>query len=145
MSRQANEACLATHLEAEARHDLAPTVATLHPRCVFLDEPLGLRFDGHEGAGRHYRMWWDGLGVTLDGGALHWVDDDLVIGESAFAGRHDGEFAGLAATGRPVRLPFVVFVRFRDGLLYEERFVYDLNGLLRQLGAPAFIPPGGTR
>jgi hypothetical protein len=37
-----------------------------------------------------------------------------------------------------MRLPFVVFVRFRDGLLASERFVYDLNGLLLQLGQAAW-------
>ena len=67
--------------------------------------------------------------------------DDALIGEAAFpVGRHGGSFAGLQPTGRPVRVPFVVFVRFRDGLLAGERFVYDLNGLLRQLGQPAFQP-----
>jgi predicted ester cyclase len=55
-------------------------------------------------------------------------------------GRHVGPFACLPPTGRPMRLPFVVFVRFRDGLLAGERIVYDLNGLPRQLGQPAFEP-----
>lgn len=140
MSRQTNEACLRAHLSAEGRHDMAGTLATLHPECVFLDEPLGLRFTGREGARRHYEIWWNGFGVTLDGGLLHWVDENLVIGDSTFVGRHDGQFAGLAPTGRALRLPFVVFVSFRDGLLAGERFVYDLNGLLRQLGQPAFTP-----
>lgn len=30
---------------------------------------------------------------------------------------------------------FAVFVPFRDGLMAGERFYYDLDGLLRQLGA----------
>jgi hypothetical protein len=37
-----------------------------------------------------------------------------------------------------MRLPFVVFVHFRDRLLASERFVYDLNGLLLQLDQPAW-------
>jgi hypothetical protein len=37
-----------------------------------------------------------------------------------------------------LRLPFVVFVGFRDGLIASERFVYDLNGLLAQLGGAAW-------
>lgn len=72
------------------------------------------------------------------------ASEDLVIGDAAFAGRHDGQFAGVAPTGREMRLPFVVFVSVRDGLLAAERFVYDLNGLLRQLGQPAFNPPAGA-
>lgn len=140
MTRQANATCLQAHLLAETRHDMTSTLDTLHPSCVFIDEPLGLRLEGREGAREHYAMWWSGFGATLDAGRLHWVADDLVIGEATFVGRHDGPFAGIAPTGRPLRLPFVVFVGFRDGLLAGERFVYDLNGLLRQLGQPAFEP-----
>lgn len=141
MNRQVNERCLQAHLAAETRHDMAATLDTLHPDCVFLDEPLGLRFEGRAGARRHYEMWWAGLDATLDeGGALHWINDDLVIGDAAFVGYHGGPFAGLEATGRPLRLPFVVFVRFQDGLLAGERFIYDLNGLLRRLGHEAYIP-----
>jgi SnoaL-like polyketide cyclase len=73
-------------------------------------------------------MWWSGFGATLDGGTLHWISDDLVVGDASFTGRHVGQFAGMPATGRSIRLPFVVFVDFRDGLLAGERFVYDLNG-----------------
>jgi len=140
VSRWSNEACLRAHLSAEGVHDMPSTLKTLHPECRFLDEPLGLRFEGRDGARQHYDMWWSGFGATLDGGALYWVRDDLVIGDSTFVGRHDGTFAGLAATGRPLLLPFVVFVDFRDGLLAGERFVYDLNSLLRQVGHAAFAP-----
>jgi ketosteroid isomerase-like protein len=141
VNRQDNERCLQAHLAAEMRHDMTATLNTLHPGCVFADEPLGLRFEGRDGARRHYEMWWAGLDATLDpAGALHWAGDDLVIGDAVFVGHHRGPFAGLAATGRPVRLPFVVFVRFQDGLLAGERFIYDLNGLLRQLGQPAYVP-----
>jgi hypothetical protein len=120
---------------------MGATLETLHPECVFVDEQLGLRFVGRDGARRHYEIWWEGLDVTLEGGDLHWATDDFVIGESAFVGTHKSAFAGLAATGRSLRVPFVVFVQFRDGLLAGERFIYDLNGLLAQLDWPAFTPP----
>lgn len=146
MSRKSNEALLLDHLAAETRHDLPATLSTVHPDCTFVDTPLGLTFEGHRGASAHYEMWWTGFGARPDGGMLHWVDDGLVIGESTFVGRHDGSFAGIAPTGRDIALPFVVFVRFRDGLLAGERFVYDLNSLLAQLGQPAFMPrTGATR
>jgi predicted ester cyclase len=137
---ESNEACLQAHLAAEVRHDMEGTLATLHPDCVFIDQPLGLRLEGREGARTHYELWWSAFGNTLDAGERHWVRDDLLIGEAAFVGRHLGSFAGLPPTGEPIRLPFVVFVTFRDRLLAGERFVYDLNDLLRQLGQPAFEP-----
>jgi steroid delta-isomerase-like uncharacterized protein len=138
--REMNEQCLRAHLAAETRHDMDATLATLHPECVFVDEPLGLRLEGLEGARAHYNMWWSAFGNTIDGRGVHWVRDDLLIGEAAFVGRHVGVFAGIPPTGRTIELPFVVFVRFRDGRLAGERFLYDLNGLLRQLGQPAFGP-----
>jgi len=141
-TREDNERTVATHLAAENCHDLEATLATLHPDCVFVDEPLGLRLEGREGAARHYRLWWNAFANTLDGGALHWVGDDLLIGDSAFVGRHRGDFLGIAPTDAEIRLPFVVFVGFRDGLVASERFVYDLNGLLAQLKRPAWdVPP----
>lgn len=141
LRRATNEACLQTHLEAEQHHDMAATLATLHPECVFEDYPAGLRLCGHEGARRHYEMWWRGFGVGLDAGRLDWVTDDRVIGQAVFVGTHSGNFLGIEATGRAIRLPFVVEVCFLDGLLLSERFLYDMNNLLLQLGQPAFRPP----
>ncbi len=135
-----NQRVLLQHVLAENHHDIEATLATLHPECLFIDQPLGLRFEGHHGARAHYHMWWKALDVrTDDGSVLHGVNDDLLIADSAFVGRHRGDFAGvIAPTNNPFRMPFVVFVEFKDQLLYSERFVYDLNGLLEQLGQPSF-------
>jgi steroid delta-isomerase-like uncharacterized protein len=136
MSRDRNEACLRAHLAAERNRDMEATLATLHPECRFVDEPLGLDLHGRDGARRHYELWWSAFGAVPDDGQVHWVDDDLVIGEATFVGAHVGPFRGIAPSGQAIRLPFVVFVRFRDGLLAGERFVYDLATLYRQLGHP---------
>jgi hypothetical protein len=101
MSRQANEACLREHLAAENRHDMDGTLATLDPACEFVDEQLGQRWHGRPGAREHYAMWWSAFGNTVDGGQVHWVADDLLIGEACFVGRHIGNFAGIPATGPP--------------------------------------------
>jgi steroid delta-isomerase-like uncharacterized protein len=140
MTRARNEECLRAHLAAENAHDMDATLATLHPDCVFLDEPIGRRYEGRDGAYEYYVSWWSAFGNTIERGELHWPRDDLAIGDAAFVGRHVGTFAGIEATGAPMRLPFVVFVEFREGLIVGETFVYDLNGLLRQLGQPAFAP-----
>jgi hypothetical protein len=137
-TREDNKACLARHLEAEGRHDMEVTLETLHPECLFEDRPVGLTLHGREGARRHYTMWWSAFGVTTDEGRLHWVRDDLAIGEAFFSGIHKGPFLGIAPTGRAIRFPFTVMVGFRDGLLSGERFTYDLNDILRQIGAPFF-------
>lgn len=146
MSRADNESVLRAHLVAETQLDMDATLATVHPECLWVDEQLGLRLEGRNGARLHYDIWWSAFRAAPDNGAVHWVDDDFVVGEAEFVGTHVGPFAGIPPTGQSIRLPFVVFVRFRDGLLAGERFVYDLNTLLRQLGQhqaveiPAFRP-----
>lgn len=136
-NRETNEQCLLVHMKAEAEHDLAAVLATIHPDTLFEDQPLGLVLNGRDAAARHYRTWWDAFGIQTDGGVLHWVSDDLAIGEADFVGTHIGRFLGVEPTGRSIRFPFTVYVRFKDGLLSGERFFYDLNMIMAQLGQPS--------
>lgn len=132
-----NQSMLFRHLAAENAHDMAETLATIHPDCVFRDMATGQVFPGRAGAERHYRQWWDAFGNVVERSALggaHWIDDETYVAEPQYTGRHVGPFLGLAPSGRGFTLPFVVFVRFREGLFVEERFYYDLATLLRQLG-----------
>jgi steroid delta-isomerase-like uncharacterized protein len=132
-----NRLMLQRHLAAENAHDMAATLATVHPDCMFRDFATGQEFPGLAGAERHYRQWWSAFGNVVEraplGGAW-WLDDETYVAEPQYAGRQVGPFLGLPATGRRFVLPFVVFVRFREGLFVEERFYYDLGSLLRQLG-----------
>ena len=139
--REINQACVQRHLKAEMMHDMETTLATLHPDCLFEDRPIGLTLRGRDQARRHYELWWSAFGIGLDSGKQYWAADDLLIAEVDFVGRHVGDFLGIAPTGREIRLPIVVVVGFRDGFLASERFTYDLNDLLRQLGQPAFQSP----
>lgn len=129
-------ACLRMHLQAENRHDMAGTLATLSPDCAFEDIPMGRRFDGHEGAREYYRLWWSAFSVTVEGtGRGYWLSDSLFVSEAVYHGQHIGPFLGVAATGNAIRLPFVVFVSFTQGLFGGERFYYDMATLLRQIGS----------
>jgi hypothetical protein len=126
------------HLKCEAQHDMAGTLETVHPDAVFEDGPVALHLRGREQAEQHYRLWWKAFQIRTEGGALYWVNDSLVIGDSFFIGKHVGSFLGIAPTNKEVRFPFTVYVSFRDGLVAQERFVYDLNGLLAQIEYAAF-------
>jgi steroid delta-isomerase-like uncharacterized protein len=126
------------HLQAENLHDMAGTLATLSPDCVFEDIPMGRRFDGHEGAREYYQLWWSAFAVTVEGiGRSYWLNDSLFVSEAIYHGRHMGPFLGIPATGNAIRLPFVVFVSFTQGRFGGERFYYDMSTLLRQIGASA--------
>ncbi|HEU0022991.1 MAG TPA: ester cyclase [Thermoleophilaceae bacterium] len=66
---------------------------------------------------------------------------DLVVGEDAnadrweFTGTHRGEFIGLAATGRSIKVEGAAFSRFDEhGLVVEDVNFWDVAAVLAQLG-----------
>ena len=131
-------ALVGRHLEAENAHDLAGTLATLHPECRFEDFATGQSWSGHDGAAAHYRQWWSTFDVAVQRGPGQqaiWSPDDFFMAESTWHGKHIGPFLGLAPTGRTIVQPFVVVLTFKDGLMAGERFHYDLASLVRQIGA----------
>jgi steroid delta-isomerase-like uncharacterized protein len=132
-----NAPMLFQHLAAENAHDLDGTLATLHPDCVFRDHATGQVWHGRDGAAAHYRQWWDCFNVEVvrrKGQSAGWLGDDAYTAEATWVGTHTGSFLGIPATGRKIEQPFVVFVAFKEGLMSEERFHYDLASLLRQIG-----------
>ena len=76
------------------------------------------------------------------------VQDVLVSGDKAVArvratGTHQGEFLGMAATGRSVDVQLIDITRFGDdGLAREHWGVFDALALMQQLGAIPQSPPG---
>lgn len=125
---------LARHTEAENAHHLADTLATLTPDCTFEDVALGLTLTGHEGASRYYRMWWEGLDVTVDvENVLAVADQPVVVAETTWQGRHVGPFLDIPATNREVMVPVVIIARLDEGLLAHERLYWDRQHVLDQI------------
>jgi steroid delta-isomerase-like uncharacterized protein len=63
-----------------------------------------------------------------------WVEQgDVVVTEEVMEGTHKGDFAGLAPTGRRVRLPICHVTRVVDGKIVERIAYHDTAGILRQL------------
>jgi steroid delta-isomerase-like uncharacterized protein len=63
-----------------------------------------------------------------------WVEqDDVVVTQELMEGTHHGVFAGLAPTGRPVKLPICHVTRVVDGRIVERTAYHDTAGILRQL------------
>lgn len=63
-----------------------------------------------------------------------WVEqDDVVVTEEVMEGTHQGAFAGLAPTGRRVKLPICHVTRVVDGKIVERIAYHDTAGILRQL------------
>ena len=66
------------------------------------------------------------------------VGNDQVVDELVLSFTHDIEMPqllpGIAPTGRHVRLPFCVVVRFEDGKVAHEHIYWDQASLLAQIG-----------
>ncbi len=131
-----NKRLVDIHVEAENKHLLIETINTLHPECVFEDIPLGQIYKGREGATEYYQTWWNAFEIIVESNrGIQWTIDGNMVAESRYVGTHTGDFFGLKSTGRPIDLPFVVIIGFREGLMLGERFYYNLPYLLGQLGA----------
>ena len=77
---------------------------------------------------------------------MHWsveeqiAQADKVVTRFEWTGTHHGDFLGVPATGRPVKVWGMVIDRFEEGRIKETRILMDTLGLMMQLGVIA--PPG---
>ena len=63
------------------------------------------------------------------------IAGETVILEMVGTGTHDGDFMGIAATQRKVRLPVISVVETKNGAIAAVREWVDTGAMLRQLGA----------
>ena len=102
------------------------------------DEPPGV--DGVIQTLRWLHSVFSGLNVDI-----HHVigEGDTVAVHCTLTGRHSGDLMGIPPTNRPVAIPMIHIVRFRDGKAAEHWAVHDDMATMRQLGAlPAGPQPG---
>jgi steroid delta-isomerase-like uncharacterized protein len=71
------------------------------------------------------------------------VGEGKAAGEFVFVGTHTGEFAGIPATGRSVRVPYTVFYDLSDGKITALRLQGFASGLVAAITAEA-MPAAGT-
>ena len=62
------------------------------------------------------------------------VEDDMVAGRFALTGTHQGDFAGIPATGRQVSVTGHDFVRIVDGKVTDHWLEMDTMTMMQQLG-----------
>ena len=103
------------HSIAEDRRDIDGLVATLSPDCVYEIVGSGLRWDGHAGARAFYAELFAAFPDN------RFALTDIVIGPQGvfeavvLEATHIGPFAGLAPTGRPVRLELAILFPWDPG------------------------------
>lgn len=68
------------------------------------------------------------------------AEGDIVAFRSTMTGTHRGPFQGLPPTGKPISVAHMHFIRLIDGKTTDLWHVWDVAGLMRQLGAAAPRP-----
>jgi len=61
------------------------------------------------------------------------IGEDQAMVEGEIVGTHIGEFAGVPATGKAVRVPLCVVYDLDDGLIKRARVYLEMATLMRQL------------
>ena len=95
------------------------------------------------GRGQVSKENFKAFAVTLRGAFPDWhttleemiAEDDQVAERWTGRGTHQGEFQGIAPTGRQVTVPGFVFYRVASGKIAEFRGLFDGLSMLQQLGA----------
>jgi predicted ester cyclase len=105
----------------------------LRPDAVFTNLTTGDQWVGPEAIGGMLRWFYSvAFEATVEEPRLI-ADDHAVVLAGTFAGRHIGEFAGVDATDRDVRVPLVVMYDLVDGEISAGRFLFDTAAFLAQV------------
>jgi steroid delta-isomerase-like uncharacterized protein len=132
-TRQTREAAVRSHMEAECRHDVAATLNSFaEPNYDVV--PLGAPANGHaaveELLGGLFEAFPDFEAREL---SLH-HGDDIVFVDTLITGTHQGTWAGVPASGRPIEVRCGCIFHFNDDQLTKETVFFDHATLLAQIG-----------
>jgi predicted ester cyclase len=119
------------HSIAEDRRDIDGLISTLAPECAYEIVGTGLRWEGHAGA----RAFYTELFAAFPDNRFSLTD--IVIGPQGvfeavlLEATHEGPFAGLQPTGRPVRLELAILFPWNPaaGLFDGEQIFLDRSAL----------------
>ena len=120
-------------------------LSMMAPDVVFTTMATG---DQHRGPEEVRRMLDHIYHVAFD---AHAELRTLLFGETQamiegwFVGTHIGEFAGMPATGRQVKVPLCVVYDLEDGMIKRGRVYLEVPVMLRQLRGEAALAEAGSR
>jgi predicted ester cyclase len=116
-----------------AARDAAALAAT-HSENGSVASPVGGVLEGRAEIERIYRLWFSAFPDMVMAQDDLLVDGDRVAMLTRMTGTHAGDFFGLAPTGRRVEVQIAHFMTVGDGLVLDERRIYDFTGMLVQVG-----------
>jgi uncharacterized protein (TIGR02246 family) len=104
--------------------------------------PVGGVLEGRAEIERVYRLWFSAFTDILVQQDHVVIDGDQVVVIARMSGTHSGDFFGLAPTGRHLEVQVALLQKVADGVVVEERRIYDFTGLLVQVGVLKAKPVG---
>ena len=96
-------------------------------------EGTSQRADGREAAGQLIRYVHESAFDARMELKNLFTDEGKAAIEADFAGTHTGEFAGIPATGRTVRVPYSVLYDLSGGQISALRIYFPMSLLIEQL------------
>jgi steroid delta-isomerase-like uncharacterized protein len=134
MSAKKNEATVRTWLEEafnkgyidDQAHIFSPSYTWPELPPVFPKGPKGLL-----DFVRAFRAGFPDLRFVIEDVVSN---DDRVVWRAIGTGTHRGDFMGIPATGKAIKVQAIIMSRFEDGLWKEDRVCWDQFGMMQQLG-----------
>ncbi len=133
--REVRERIVRQHLDAENRQDAEGTVRTFHsPRYEVF--PFAAVADGAQAVQDLLSELFTAFPDFHVEASKIYHSDDAVIMEVEMSGTHKGApWAGLAPTGRKMKVPLVAICVFEADRMICEKVYYDMATAMQQLGA----------
>ena len=133
MTRDEILALIKRRHEGWAARDAAALAAT-HAEHGTVASPIGGVLEGRDEIARIYRLFFSAFPDLVMQQDEVLIDGDRVVVVARLAGTHAGDFFGMAPTGRHFDVQVALILTVADGLVHDERRIYDFTGVLVQVG-----------
>ena len=133
MTRDEVVALLARREAGIAALDVA-MLQSIYADAAALESPLAGSVVGRDAIGRVFDGFFQAFPDLTIIAEPPLIDGDRVAELSTISGTQNGDFMGLAPTGKAMKFRMVSLLTIRDGLIVREQRTYDFTGLLIQLG-----------
>jgi steroid delta-isomerase-like uncharacterized protein len=107
--------------------------AVMAPDVVFTVMATGQEFHGPDAVAGMLEFFYHGAFEATAEEMNLVIGEGEAVGEWSFIGRHVGEFAGVPATGKEVRVPLAVAYDLADGRVTQARIYFETPAFLAQV------------
>ena len=134
MTRKQVEALIVRREKAQSQHDV-PGISVLYTDDVVVESPMaGGRVHGRAAVDEVNHAWIAAFPDAAFTRETLVIEGDVAVWIGEVRGTDTGGFMGIAATGKPFRLPMVLVYTVQDGFICREQRIYDFSGMLIQIG-----------